>query len=161
MLSRQRGTDVLLAAGFGQRDVPGSACRTPGKVARGTMHEHGIAEELIDAVGHVLSARPGCRAVRIRIAVDRSVATEGLREHFEALATDGPAAGAELVFDVALLEVTCVTCGRRSRLESADERADPWSPTALATPTCPACGSGAVLAGPPAPTVLTSIEMET
>jgi hydrogenase nickel incorporation protein HypA/HybF len=94
------------------------------------MHELSIAEGLLQRLREISETENNAKIVSVSLVTGRisGVDAEALEFAFNALAEDGPAAGAKLLIEKVPLRVKCLKCG----LESV-----PSAPF----PLCENCGS--------------------
>lgn len=83
------------------------------------MHEFGVTEAIIVRLLKQLEREKVSKVEKVTFCRSSAFSEAVLRQTFDALSVGTPLAGAELVVDVALLDVPC-NCGRTSQVHSED-----------------------------------------
>src|SRR4051794_30053346 len=83
------------------------------------MHEFGVTEVIIKRLLNQLERDRVSKVLKITFRRSSAFSDEVLRQTFDVLSVGTPLAGAELVVEVAVLQVKC-SCGQNSRVRSDD-----------------------------------------
>ncbi len=83
------------------------------------MHEFGVTETIISRLLHQLDRDDVAKVVKITFRRSSAFSEEVLRQTFDVLSAGTPLAGAELVVQVAVLNVDCA-CGNGHTVNSED-----------------------------------------
>ena len=97
------------------------------------MHEFGITENIVKGLLRQLHAEKVTKVSSVRFQRSSAFSEEVLHQTFGILSAGTPLAGATVLVDVQVLNVTCATCGKSHVVNSEDLMGHVF--------VCPDCGA--------------------
>jgi hydrogenase nickel incorporation protein HypA/HybF len=84
------------------------------------MHEMSIAQSVLEIVNDTLQQNPGSKLKKVVVKVGELVAVvpDSLQFCYQALTTDSPLEGSELVIEVIPVAASCQDCGKEFKVDS-------------------------------------------